>query len=132
MMRARYARISRRRRPRLEVLEERTLLAAFTVTSVADSPGSLRQAITDADAAGAGTINFNIPGAGVHTIVAMSALPDVTVPVTIDGLALVRQRGHPGRRAGAGIGRGLGRFFMDTQGKSQRSSSRTTGAGLSR
>jgi len=61
--------------------------ATFTVTTVADSgAGSLRQAITDANAAGgADTIEFNIVGSGVHTIVPASALPLITGPVTIDG-----------------------------------------------
>src|SRR4028119_23536 len=45
-------------------------LATFTVTNTADAgPGSLRDAITQANAlAGADIINFNIPGAGVQTI----------------------------------------------------------------
>src|SRR5205807_1996407 len=34
---------------------------------------------------GTDTINFNIPGAGVHTISPASALPTITDPVTIDG-----------------------------------------------
>ena len=44
--------------------------ATFTVTNTDDTgPGSLRQAILDANAApGLDTIAFNIPGAGVHTI----------------------------------------------------------------
>ena len=61
--------------------------ATFTVTTTGDSgAGSLRQAIADANAAaGADTIAFNIPGAGVHTIVLGSALPTVTDETTIDG-----------------------------------------------
>ena len=61
--------------------------ATFTVTNTDDSgPGSLRQAILDANAnAGADTIDFDIPGAGVHTITPASALPTITDPVTIDG-----------------------------------------------
>jgi len=44
--------------------------ATFTVTTTADSgAGSLRQAITDANSsAGPHTIQFAIPGSGVHTI----------------------------------------------------------------
>lgn len=59
----------------------------FTVTNTNDSgAGSLRQAITDANNnAGADTINFNIPGAGVKTITPLSALPTITEAVTIDG-----------------------------------------------
>ncbi|MET0618762.1 MAG: S-layer homology domain-containing protein [Thermoanaerobaculia bacterium] len=61
--------------------------ATFTVTSTADSgPGSLRQAILDANAnAGTDTIAFAIPGAGVHTISPVTALANITQPVTIDG-----------------------------------------------
>jgi hypothetical protein len=61
--------------------------ATFTVTSTADSgPGSLRQAILGANAhPGSHRIVFAIPGAGVHTIAPVSALPAVTQPVTIDG-----------------------------------------------
>ncbi len=41
----------------------------FTVLNTNDSgTGSLRQAILDANSMGGGTINFNIPGSGVHTI----------------------------------------------------------------
>ena len=63
--------------------------ATFTVTNTSDSgPGSLRQAILDANATpGADTIAFNIPGTGVHTIGPLSPLPALTddVGVTIDG-----------------------------------------------
>ena len=59
----------------------------FNVTNVNDSgAGSLRQAITDANAnAGADTIAFNIAGSGVHTIVLATPLPNITSPATIDG-----------------------------------------------
>ncbi len=60
----------------------------FTVVNTNDAgPGSLRQAITDANAAiNAGdTIGFNIPGAGVQSIRLASVLPAVIDPVTIDG-----------------------------------------------
>jgi hypothetical protein len=61
--------------------------ATFTVSTVNDSgPGSLRQAVFDANAAGGThTITFAIPGAGVHTIALASALPGVTGTLTIDG-----------------------------------------------
>jgi hypothetical protein len=65
--------------------------ATFTVTNTSDSgPGSLRQAILDANAnPGADTIGFAISGAGcsggVCTIKPQSALHWFTSPVTIDG-----------------------------------------------
>jgi parallel beta-helix repeat protein len=61
--------------------------AVFTVTNVNDSgPGSFRQAILDADAAGGSpTINFNLPGGGVQTLAPLSPLPDVTCAVSING-----------------------------------------------
>lgn len=60
--------------------------AVFTVTSTTDSgPGSLRQAILDANAnAGPDIINFAI-GSGVQTITPSTALPIITDPVTMDG-----------------------------------------------
>jgi titin len=59
--------------------------AIFTVTTTNDSgPGSLRQAILDANAApGLDTIAFSIAGAAPHTIVLLSAL-DIDDPVVID------------------------------------------------
>jgi S-layer homology domain len=59
----------------------------YTVTSTADAgPGSLRQAITDANASlGADTIAFNIVGSGVQTIVPVTSLPAITDALTIDG-----------------------------------------------
>ena len=61
--------------------------ATFTVTTEADSgAGTLRQAITEANATGgADTIEFNIPGGGVRTIALTSQLPNITDPVTING-----------------------------------------------
>ncbi len=65
----------------------------FTVTNTNDSGlGSLRQAILDAnatanvDASTPDRIEFNISGAGPHTISPLSALPIITDPVIIDGL----------------------------------------------
>lgn len=59
----------------------------ITASNTNDSgPGSLRQAILDANASpGLQTIDFNIPGAGVRTINLASPLPDITDPVVIDG-----------------------------------------------
>jgi hypothetical protein len=77
----------RRYQPRLDAVEPRVLLSTFTVTSVADSgPGSLRQAILEANAiGGTNTISFDIPGTGPHVISPVTALPRITSPMTIDG-----------------------------------------------
>jgi hypothetical protein len=58
----------------------------FVVTRTDDSgPGSLRQAILDANAnPGSDLLTFNI-GTGLKTITLASKLPDVTDPVVIDG-----------------------------------------------
>src|SRR5438132_550397 len=63
------------------------LANTFTVTNTNDTgTGSLRQAITDANNhSGLDTIDFNIPGAGVHTITPATALPNITDAVIIDG-----------------------------------------------
>src|SRR5947207_5042290 len=67
-------------------LHKTTVPFVFTVTNTNDSgTGSLRQAITDANSMGGGTINFNIPGSGVHTISPLTVLPTITQTVTIDG-----------------------------------------------
>jgi len=63
-------------------------LATYTVSNTNDSgPGSLRQAILDANAnPGADTIAFAIGAQGSQqTIQPTSALPVITVPVTVDG-----------------------------------------------
>jgi parallel beta-helix repeat protein len=63
----------------------------FVVTATADSgPGSLRQAILDANAtpddpSGPNIIEFHIGSGGVQTIAPLSALPAITDAVTIDG-----------------------------------------------
>ena len=107
-------RSARNRKRSLEVLslETRQVLSTFTVSSVADSgAGSLRQAIIDANkATGASTINFSI-GSGLQTISLKSALPVVTVPLTIDGTSQPGYAGTPlvtldGSSAGSGV-RGL-------------------------
>jgi len=63
--------------------------ATFTVVNILDSgAGSLRQAILDSNANGSAVtdlIQFNIPGAGVHSIFPASALDTIATPVTIDG-----------------------------------------------
>ena len=61
--------------------------AIYTVTSSADSGGgTLRQAILESNGhPGSDTIRFAIPGAGVHTIAPLTALPPITDTLTIDG-----------------------------------------------
>jgi hypothetical protein len=61
--------------------------AVFTVTNVNDSgPGSLRSALTNADsAASTNIIQFNLSGAGPFTIVPLTSLPALTMPVVLDG-----------------------------------------------
>jgi len=65
--------------------------ATFTVTNTNDAgAGSLRAAITSANGNGiADVIDFNIPGAGVHTIYPQSQLPQLIdiAGVQIDGLS---------------------------------------------
>ena len=64
------------------------IAADFAVINTAnEGPGSLRQAILDANALpGADRIVFNIPGTGRHTIdVSQNFLPALTDSVTIDG-----------------------------------------------
>ena len=57
-----------------------------TDDSADDGPCTLRAAIEQANFdAGTDTINFDITGAGPHTINPASALPTITDPVIIDG-----------------------------------------------
>ncbi len=58
-----------------------------TVTSTADAgSGSLRSAIQAVNGAGGGRVEFDIPGDGVQTIRLQSNLPEIAVPIEIDGL----------------------------------------------
>lgn len=68
----------------------------FTVTNTGDSgPGSLRQAILDANAqqstggslCAGHTIVFAIPGAGPHTIRPTTALPGFAISINLDGFS---------------------------------------------
>src|SRR5947209_4075316 len=82
-------------RPRgVEVLEDRQLLAGFTVTNLGDAgTGSLRQAIIDSNAhLGADTIGFDVAG----TIsIGRTSLPAITDTVTIDGSTAPSFAGSP-------------------------------------
>jgi hypothetical protein len=72
------------RRPAVEAVEPRLLLAAFIVSNVNDAgPGSLRQAILDSNvtAAEKDVINFSITSGVVQL---RSPLPPITSPVAID------------------------------------------------
>ena len=62
----------------------------FVVTNANDTgPGSLRQALFDANAApGANLIQFNLPGSGVRTLAPLTPLPLITNSLTIDGYSL--------------------------------------------
>ena len=80
----------------------------FTVTSTADSgPGSLRDAIIDANAStGLDTLVFDI-GAGLQVISPLSPLPAITDPIIIDAMPHVARDGSPrvvldGTNAGPG------------------------------
>jgi titin len=101
-------------RPRLEELERRLAPATFTVSNVNDGgPGSLRQALLDADASpGTDAVNFNIAGAGAHTISPLSPLPFITDPLALDGATQPGYAGAPlirlsGALAGASNVNGL-------------------------
>ena len=72
--------------------------ATFTVTTTAETgPGSLRQAITDANADNLSPriIAFNIPGPGPQTITLASALPEITRTTTVDGTTQPGYAGVP-------------------------------------
>lgn len=83
-----------------------TAAQTFTVTTTGDSgPGSLRQAILDANSSpGPDVIQFAIPGDQVPTIALRSPLPDITESVTIDGTT---QAAGKVEINGAGAGQGV-------------------------
>ena len=98
--------------PLVATLSSEVHAATFTVSSMADSgPGTLRQAITDANANGVpDTINFGVSG----TISPTSALPDITDDGTVidasSQWAGVWPDGQPGLTldgSGAGLTSGL-------------------------
>ena len=84
-------------------------IANLVASKGADGFISLREAITAANnTAGTDTIEFNIAGAGPHTITPGSALPDITDAVIIDGTSEPDFSGTPiieldGSGAGAGV-----------------------------
>ncbi len=83
---------------RLEWLEPRELLTAYTVTDTSDntSMGSLRWAITQVDGdSSLDTIKFAISGTGVQTIDLGSPLPQITNSVLIDGTTQNNSSGPP-------------------------------------
>jgi hypothetical protein len=85
-------------RPGFDFMEDRTLLSAFLVTSISDSgAGSLRQAIIDANASTATdkTIDFQIPGGGVQTIIPFTPLAAIAGSVLIDGFSQPGFSGSP-------------------------------------
>lgn len=89
-----------RRRPALEGLEQRELLATFTVTNTSDAipaiPGSLRAAIINSNVTtGTDQIVFNIGGSGVHTITPIAPLPALTDTVVLDGTTQPGYAGQP-------------------------------------
>jgi uncharacterized repeat protein (TIGR01451 family) len=81
----------------VEAMEDRLLLSTILVTLTTDSTaaGTLRNAITQANASPGSTIDFNIPGTGVQTITPTSALPTITAPVTIDATSQPGYAGSP-------------------------------------
>jgi hypothetical protein len=108
---------SNQRAPSILMTLAGTVFRVFNTND--DGPGSLRQAIVDANNnPGADTINFSIPGAGIPSIRLLSQLPSVEDAVTIDGtsqfggrveLACAFQRQGYGLRISAGntVVRGL-------------------------
>jgi hypothetical protein len=70
---------------------------SFVVTNTNDvGPGSLRQAIMDADGSKElPTISFSIPGSGTQTIFLASPLPVVTRPMIVDGTTEPGYSGQP-------------------------------------
>ena len=69
----------------VEILEQRIAPATFTVTTAADAgPGSLRQAILDANALpGPDDVVFQIPGAAPQIIALQTPLPAITDAVSM-------------------------------------------------
>src|SRR5262245_53559658 len=84
--------------PWIERMEDRTVLATFTVANTLDSgPGSFRQAILDANASAATphTIRFAIPGTAPFTIAPQTPLPALVRPTAVDGTSQAGFAGTP-------------------------------------
>ncbi len=103
--------MARKLKPTVEGVEKRILLSTFTVKNINDdnNPGSLRYAIGQSNATpGTNTINFDIAASGVQSIAILTALPLITVPVTIDATT---ERGYAGlplvELNGSGVGKGV-------------------------
>jgi len=81
----------------------RLFAGTFTVTNTNDTgPGSLRQAILDANAAaGSDTIGFDIPDPGVHTISPATVLIDKTFGLEQPSLAPTSDLASPTNRRSA-------------------------------
>ncbi|MBI3852427.1 MAG: hypothetical protein HY298_19395 [Verrucomicrobia bacterium] len=74
--------------------------STLTVTNANDNnvsppPGSLRQAILDANANPGSDVVFNLPGAGPFTINLVAQLPSITETVRIDGTTQIGYAGQP-------------------------------------
>ena len=84
-------------RPVVERVERRVLLSTYVVTNTSDAgPGSLRQAMLDANASvGLDEIHFNIPGAGAQSISPQSPLPAFSGPVILDATTQPGYAGSP-------------------------------------
>ncbi len=102
---------ARKLKPTVEGVEKRILLTTFIVRNTNDdnNPGSLRYAIGQSNATpGTNTINFDIAASGLQTIAILTALPTITVPVTIDGTT---ERGYANSPLielnGSGVGKGV-------------------------
>ena len=83
-----------------ELMESRQLLSTFVVTNASDAPApsanSLRWAILQVNAdTSPDTIQFDIPGAGVHSIQLTSPLPPVVNSVVLDGTTQPNYQGVP-------------------------------------
>jgi hypothetical protein len=95
----------------------------ITVTNTNDSgPGSFRQALMESNStAGTQTIGFNIPGAGVHTIVPVTQLPATTDSVIIDGYS------QPGSRKNTSLNGNNAILFIQISGTAINSSANPSG-----